>query len=274
SFDAALLDEGDGVLKIVVSILRAVRRKDSPRKIWFAVDCFDYTHLVGADFDQRYRPAEESLGERVKKVQAGLEHVSLDADFAFGGHHASRRHAAAEITAFLNRNFARADVHKNSSQDYDQHNQRDNGDKQDRHYCHWIDVIHVTSYLMRLAGSVMGWRSPLLPVRGGRLRGSASGQNLRLSFLSAKRVSKTLPQIKTEAQQASPRLTFLHAKAEAHPRSILDIVPHHHSMRRSAKPSQCGSDPGQPSRTRSSLSPLVRSPATRFGRCATRAKSI
>src|SRR5205085_1839308 len=143
SFDAALLDEGDGVLKIVVSILRAVRRKDSPRKIWFAVDCFDYTHLVGADFDQRYRPAEESLGERVKKVQAGLEHVSLDADFAFGGHHASRRHAAAEITAFLNRNFARADVHKNSSQDYDQHNQRDNGDKQDRHYCHWIDVIHI-----------------------------------------------------------------------------------------------------------------------------------
>src|SRR2546422_2124110 len=93
SLDAALLDESDWVLKIVMGILSPVRRKDSARQIWFAVDCFDDTHLVSAYFDQRHRPAEESLGERVKKVQARLEHVSLDADFAFGGDYASRRHA-------------------------------------------------------------------------------------------------------------------------------------------------------------------------------------
>src|SRR5207248_11742476 len=110
SFDATLLDEGDRVLKIVVSILRAVRRKNSSRKIWLAVDSFDDAHLVGANFDQWYRPAEKSLGERIQKVQARLEHVSLDSNFAFGGDHASRRHAAAEITPFLDRNLARSNV--------------------------------------------------------------------------------------------------------------------------------------------------------------------
>src|SRR2546422_7294737 len=38
SLDAALLDESDWVLKIVMGILSPVRRKDSARQIWFAVN--------------------------------------------------------------------------------------------------------------------------------------------------------------------------------------------------------------------------------------------
>jgi hypothetical protein len=140
SFDAALLDESDGVLKIVVSILGPVRRKDSAGKIWLSIDGLDDTHFVSPNFDQRYGPAEESFSEGIKKVQAGLEHVSLDSDFAFGGHHASRRHAASEIASFLDRNFTRPDVHKDATQDDDQHNQQHKADNQlsvelKRHRC-------------------------------------------------------------------------------------------------------------------------------------------
>jgi hypothetical protein len=123
SFDAALLDESDWVLKIVVSILGPVRRKDTTRKIWLSVDGFDDTHLVGPYFDQWHRPAEESFSKGVKKVQAWLEHVSLDSDFAFGSDHASRRHAAAEVTPFLDRDFARSDVNKDAPQNDQQDHQ-------------------------------------------------------------------------------------------------------------------------------------------------------
>src|SRR2546426_12579260 len=51
AFDAALLDEGDRILKIVVGVLRAVKREDSSGQHWLAVNRLDNAQLVGADFD-------------------------------------------------------------------------------------------------------------------------------------------------------------------------------------------------------------------------------
>ena len=54
AFDAALLDESDRVLKIVVSVLGAIGRKDSAGGHRLAVDRFDDAQFVGADLDQRH----------------------------------------------------------------------------------------------------------------------------------------------------------------------------------------------------------------------------
>ena len=93
AFDAALLDESDRVLKIVVRVLRAVEREDSARQHWLAVDCFDDTQFIGADLDQRHL-ATTRLKRKLDQVQAGLEHVCLNANFAFGRDDASGRHPA------------------------------------------------------------------------------------------------------------------------------------------------------------------------------------
>src|SRR6266404_1225853 len=52
-----------------------------------------------------------------------------------------------------------------------------------------------------------------LPVRDARRRGCASKQNLRLSFLSGKRVPKTLRQIKRAAQLPKYQPAYLPATA-------------------------------------------------------------
>src|SRR5258708_16486315 len=54
AFDAALLDESDRVLKIVVGILRAVEREDSARQHRLTIDCFNDPKFIRADFDQRH----------------------------------------------------------------------------------------------------------------------------------------------------------------------------------------------------------------------------
>ena len=57
-------------------------------------------------------------------MQAGLEHVSLNADLALSGDDAARRHAPAEIAPFLDRNFARADVDEDAPQNQQQDDQQ------------------------------------------------------------------------------------------------------------------------------------------------------
>ena len=54
AFDAALFDEGNRILKIVVSVLRAVRSKNSSRQHRLAVNGFHNSHLVGANLKQRH----------------------------------------------------------------------------------------------------------------------------------------------------------------------------------------------------------------------------
>ena len=130
AFDAALFDEGNRVLKIVVGVLRAVGREDSARRHWFAVDCFDNAEFVGADLDQRHL-AHDALERILDQMQAGLEHFCLNANFAFGGHHSSRRHAASQIAPLFDRNFARADVDEDAPQNYEQHDQKNENNNHD-----------------------------------------------------------------------------------------------------------------------------------------------
>ena len=54
AFDATLFDEGDGILKVVVRVLCAIGGEDSTRRHWLAVDGFDYSQFVSADFNQRH----------------------------------------------------------------------------------------------------------------------------------------------------------------------------------------------------------------------------
>src|SRR2546425_13216790 len=63
AFDATLFDEGDWILKVVVRVLGAIGGEDSTRRHWLAIDCFDYSQFVSADFNQRHF-ADDAL-ERV-----------------------------------------------------------------------------------------------------------------------------------------------------------------------------------------------------------------
>src|SRR5712691_7356940 len=123
AFDAALLDEGNRVLEIVVRILRAIEGENSARQHGFAIDGFDDPQFVRADFDQRHF-AHHALKRILDQVQARLQHFSLNAHFAFSRHHASRWHAAPDIASFLDRNFSRPDVNEDAPQNDEQHDQK------------------------------------------------------------------------------------------------------------------------------------------------------
>src|SRR6185369_18078586 len=86
TFYAALLNERDRILEIVVRVLCAVGREDSTWRHWFAVNRFDYAHLVSANLDQRDF-ANDFFKRKLDEVQAGLEHVSLNTDFSFRSYH-------------------------------------------------------------------------------------------------------------------------------------------------------------------------------------------
>ena len=124
AFDAALLDEGNRVLEIVMRVLRAVGREDAARRIRFAVDGFDDAHLVGTNFDERHF-AHDFLKRPLDQVQARLEHIGLNADFAFGGDDATGRHPLAEVAAFFDGDLARADVDEDAPQDGQHDDERD-----------------------------------------------------------------------------------------------------------------------------------------------------
>src|SRR6266480_5166260 len=75
-------------------------------------------------------------------MQAGLQYFSLNAHFAFGRNHASRRHAAPDVASFLDRNFPRADIHKDAPQNDEQHDQKKENNYHDGEKRKDVDVIH------------------------------------------------------------------------------------------------------------------------------------
>ncbi len=69
AFDAAAFDKRDRVLEVVMSILRAVGREDAARRHRFAVDGFDDSHFVGANFNQRHF-AHDFFKRKLDQMQA------------------------------------------------------------------------------------------------------------------------------------------------------------------------------------------------------------
>ena len=51
ALNAALLDESDRILKIVVRVLSAIEGEDSAREHGFTIDCFDNPQFIRADFN-------------------------------------------------------------------------------------------------------------------------------------------------------------------------------------------------------------------------------
>src|ERR1044071_5126885 len=129
AFHAAAFNERDRILEVVVSILRAVWREDAARRHGLAVDGFDDTHFVGADFDQRHFPHD--LFKRIlDEVQPGFQYVGLDTDLAFGCDDSPGRHLSAEVPPFFDCDFARADVNEDTLHDYQKDNQNYEGSEE------------------------------------------------------------------------------------------------------------------------------------------------
>ena len=109
ALDAALFDERDRVLKIVMRVLRAVGCKDAAHRHRLAVDGLDNAELVRADLDQRHF-LHDALDRIHDKMKSGFEHVGLDADLAVGRDDAALRHPAAKIAPLFDADLFRADV--------------------------------------------------------------------------------------------------------------------------------------------------------------------
>src|SRR3954470_6640894 len=95
TFYAALLNERDRILEIVVRVLGAVGSEDSTWRHWFAVNRLNDAHLVSANLDQG-NFANDFFKGKLDEMQARLQHVGLNTDFTFRGYHSSRRHSSAE----------------------------------------------------------------------------------------------------------------------------------------------------------------------------------
>ena len=78
ALDAAALDEGDGVLDVVVRVLGEVGREVSSGRHRLAVHRLDYPKLVGADPDPKWRRlrarARDAAGDHVG-AQQDLDHA-------------------------------------------------------------------------------------------------------------------------------------------------------------------------------------------------------
>src|SRR5437764_3909486 len=85
AFDPALFDESDWILKVVVRVLCAIGGEDSTRHHWLAIDCFDDSQFVSADFDQRHF-ADDTLERVLDYVEARLQHLCLNTDLAVSGY--------------------------------------------------------------------------------------------------------------------------------------------------------------------------------------------
>src|SRR5262245_21619482 len=131
SLDPTALDECDRVLKVVVRVLRPISSKDAARRHRFTVDGFNYPHLIRAYLNQRGL-ANDLLEGPLDQVKTRFQHVCLNADFAFGRNHAPRRHLRAEVTPLFDCNLTRPDVHKNSTRDHQQDNERQKPDEEVR----------------------------------------------------------------------------------------------------------------------------------------------
>src|SRR5258706_8093093 len=71
AFDAALFDERNRILKIVMRVLRAIQRENSSRQHRLAVNRLNDTELIGANLDQR-NFAHDFLKRKSDQMQAGL----------------------------------------------------------------------------------------------------------------------------------------------------------------------------------------------------------
>src|ERR1043165_5102644 len=122
AFYASLFDERDRILKVVVRVLRAIGCEDAARRDRFTVDCFDDAEFVWPNLDERHF-AHHSFKRKLDQVQAGFEHVGLDADLTFGSDDASRGHLRADVTSLFDRDFARTNVDEDALDDDEEHNQ-------------------------------------------------------------------------------------------------------------------------------------------------------
>src|SRR5689334_4393714 len=141
SFYAAAFDKRDRILEVVVSILRAIGRENSARRHWLAVDSFDDAQLVGADFNQGHF-AHDFLKRKLDEMQSGLQHVCLNTDFAFRSYDSSGRHFFTQVPSFLDRDFARTDVHEVTLGNDEHHDQSSDADEEPgQHRCD-LEVFH------------------------------------------------------------------------------------------------------------------------------------
>src|SRR5205814_6248774 len=76
------------------------------------------------------------------QVQAGHKHVSLDANLTLRSNHSSGRHFCAQVTSFLNGDFARADVYHNAAEDDEHHHQDRKANQQDWQQRSNVKVFH------------------------------------------------------------------------------------------------------------------------------------
>src|SRR2546423_9178855 len=121
TFHAAAFDKRDRILEVVVCILCTIRCEDATWRHWFTVHRFDDAHFVSTDLDQ-WNLAYNFFERKLDQVQAGLQHVSLNAHLAFSGQHSYGRHLCSEISSFFDRDFARADIDENTVDDDEEEN--------------------------------------------------------------------------------------------------------------------------------------------------------
>src|SRR5262249_51853289 len=95
-------------------ILCAIRSEDATRRHWFTIDCFNDTHLVGADFDER-NFAYDFFKRPLDQMQTWFQNVCLNANFAFSSNYASWRHLCAQVTSLLDGDLSCADIDENPS---------------------------------------------------------------------------------------------------------------------------------------------------------------
>src|SRR5215207_10841828 len=149
AFHSASFDKRDRILKVVMSVLRAVGSEDTARRHRFAVNRFNDPHFVGADLNQRH--FSHYLFEwKLDEVQAGLQYVRLNTNFAFRRNHSSGRHLCSEVSSFFDRDLTRADVYENTVHDNEEDDEENEGTKEDGQHRWNIKVLHGMSLSIQL----------------------------------------------------------------------------------------------------------------------------
>src|SRR5215213_4432651 len=141
TFHTALFDKRDRILEVVMSVLCAIRREDATRRHRLAVDRFDHAHFIRADLDQRDF-AYDSFKRKLDEMQARFQHVGLNTDFAFRGHHSSRRHFCAQVPSFLDCDFSCTDVYEDPVHDYEEDDQKNECCEEHRYHSCDVKILH------------------------------------------------------------------------------------------------------------------------------------
>jgi len=141
TFYAALFDKGDRILEVVVRVLCAVGREDATRRHRFAVNRFDYAHLIRTNLDQG-NFANDFFKRELDEMQARLKHISLNTDFSFRGYHSSGRHSSTHVPSFFDCDFSCADVHEDSIHDYEEDDQKNDCSKEHSDHNWDVQIFH------------------------------------------------------------------------------------------------------------------------------------